>query len=114
MFTSTVSKLQSTASVDDLSGYLHQINSTLSRLNPEVYDYYSSDLTQLKQTLVNLEVAHIKHTAISQGLCDFYPTCDCVINKMVFVADIQPHHRILKPTNSVRPTLHDCNGEALA
>ena len=114
MIANTTSELQLTATTDNLENYLHQVNTTLSHLDRDLYAHHSSDLAQLKQTLVNLEVAHIKHTAISQGLCDFYPTCDCVINKMVFVADIQPHHRILKPTNSVRPTLHDCNGEALA
>lgn len=98
MLTSTISNLQSTASVDDLENYLRQVNYTLSHFNRDLYTHHSSSLTRLKQTLVDLEVAQIRHTAISQGFWDFYPTSDRVILKMLLVADIHPYHHILEPS----------------
>ena len=57
-------------------------------------------------------VARIKQTVIEQQVWDFYPTTQPVIDKMLNQAQIQPHHRVLEPTNSVRPTALLWNREA--
>ena len=43
-------------------------------------------------------VEQIKQTAIKQQLWDFYPTNQPVIQKMLAIAGIQPHHHILEPS----------------
>lgn len=44
------------------------------------------------------EVSKIKQTAIEQQVWDFYPTDESVIQKMIAVGDLQPHHYVLEPS----------------
>ena len=55
-------------------------------------------VSRLKQALIELEVRQIKQKAIAQGIWDFYPTPDAVIEKMIAIAKFQPHHRVLEPS----------------
>ena len=49
-------------------------------------------------TLPESTVERIKKTAIEQQVWDFYPTTKPIIQKMIAVAQIQPHHRVLEPS----------------
>ena len=93
-----VSSSQSIIEDTGLFDYLHQVNRTLQNLDLNLYDRHASAINSIKQTLTQIEVAKIKHTAISQGVWDFYPTAEAVIQKMIALAQIQPHHRILEPS----------------
>ncbi|WP_036489134.1 methyltransferase [Myxosarcina sp. GI1] len=55
-------------------------------------------ITSLKQTLTNLEINYIRQFALEQGIWDFYPTPYELIQKMLELANIQPHHRVLEPS----------------
>lgn len=83
--------------IDNINHYLHQLNQTISHLDRDRYSHHASSLTQLKYTLTCLEVDYIKHTAIQQGLWDFYPTSNRVINKMSELAQLQSYHHVLEP-----------------
>lgn len=89
---------QSTIQNNGLSGYLHQVDRTLRSLDLDLDDQDSSAVANLKQTLTQIEVAKIKQTAITQGIWDFYPTTEAIIQKMVALAQIQPHHHVLEPS----------------
>lgn len=84
--------------IDSFSHYLHQVHQTISHLDCDRYPHHASSLAQLKHTLTCLEVDYIKHTAIQQGIWDFYPTSDLVINKMLDLAQLQPYHHVLEPS----------------
>ncbi len=43
-------------------------------------------------------VAQIKQTAIEQQVWDFYPTTQSIIDKMLNLTQIKPHHRVLEPS----------------
>lgn len=43
-------------------------------------------------------VEQIKHTAIDQQVWDFYPTTQPVVEKMLSIAGVQPHHHVLEPS----------------
>ncbi len=89
---------QQTIQVDDFDVYLHQVERTIKSLDFSRSNYDSSAIASLKQTLTSIEVAQIKQTAISDGVWDFYPTNNFVIDKMLKVAQLQPHHRVLEPS----------------
>jgi hypothetical protein len=55
-------------------------------------------ITTLKQTLTDLETNHIRQLALEQGFWDFYPTPPLLVQQMLELADIQPHHRVLEPS----------------
>ena len=84
--------------VNNLDSYLRQVDRALSHFDLNLDNHHASSFTQLKQTLVDLEVAHIKHTAIQQGIWDFYPTTQLVIDKMMAIAHLQKNHYVLEPS----------------
>lgn len=43
-------------------------------------------------------IEQIKQTAIEQQVWDFYPTNKPIIQKMLAIAEIQPHHYVLEPS----------------
>lgn len=55
-------------------------------------------ITTLKQTLDDLEINHIRQLALEQKLWDFYPTPSKLIQKMLELAMIEPHHHVLEPS----------------
>lgn len=88
----------SASKISDLETYLTQVNRTLQNLDPHLTQDHASAIAQIKQTLTQIEVEQIKQIAIAQGVWNFYPTNETVIQKMLSVAEIQPHHRILEPS----------------
>lgn len=48
--------------------------------------------------LTLVEVQHLKQKAISEGVWDFYPTPTSVIETMISLAQLQPHHLVLEPS----------------
>ena len=91
----SISTQSNFASLDD---YLHHINDTLKNLDFKLERSHTSAIAQLKDTLTHLQVAQIKRTAIAQGIWDFYPTPQNVIDKMLDLAQLYPHHCILEPS----------------
>ena len=84
--------------ISNLDDYLRQINNTLSNLNLKLNHCHIDSIAQLKQTLIRLEVAQIKHSAIKEKVGDFYPTPGAVIDKMLTLAELRPHHHVLEPS----------------
>ena len=91
----SISTQSNFASLDD---YLHHINDTLKNLDFKLERSHTSAIAQLKDTLTHLQVAQIKRAAITQGIWDFYPTPQNVIDKMLDLAQLCPHHCILEPS----------------
>lgn len=82
----------------NLGDYLHHVNELLVQQNFNFANDYSTAIAQLKHTLIRLEVAQIKRTAIAQGIWDFYPTPGAVIDKMLALAELKSHHHVLEPS----------------
>lgn len=55
-------------------------------------------LSQLNQTIIEVQIKRLKHKAIAIGIWDFYPTPSAVVAKMLELADPKPHHLILEPS----------------
>ena len=91
------SSIATQSKFSNLDDYLHHINDTLKNLDFRL-DHHTDAIAQLKDTLTHLEVAQIRRTAIAQGIWDFYPTPQNVIDKMPTLAGLQPHHYVLEPS----------------
>ena len=89
---------RSTISVDNFKQYLTSVDRVLSGFDSGQNQQHYFEFSQLQQTLIDLEVARIRHSAISQGVWDFYPTCQHIIQKMLTFAQVLPHHRVLEPS----------------
>jgi len=77
-----------------------QIDSVTSILNrtDRLSNRAQNAASRLRQALVELEVRQLKEKAISQGVWDFYPTPAPVVETMISLAQLQPHHLVLEPS----------------
>ena len=83
---------------NNLKDYLDHVNQTLLSRTDDIDRDISAAAGQLKQTLTQIQVQQLKRTAIAQGIWDFYPTPQFIIDKMLAKAHLQPHHHILEPS----------------
>ena len=84
----------STATVDtarDFTGY------TLQHLNMYPHSW-SKAAHHFGVPLPESTVEQIKNTAIAQQVWNFYPTTKAIADKMLTLAQIQPHHSVLEPS----------------
>jgi hypothetical protein len=92
-------KSQSLSQANNFSAYLFRVSQILA---DEVPNHYHDDIAQalarLKQTLTSIDVRQLKCAALSQGVWDCFPTTDPIINKMISLAAIKSHHRVLEPS----------------
>ena len=79
----------------DFSGY------TLQHLKAMYPNSWQEAAHHFGVTLLESTVEQIKQTAIEQQVWDFYPTNQSVIQKMLSLAQLQPHHRVLEPSAGV-------------
>jgi hypothetical protein len=91
-------ELPSVSRIDNLEDYLRYVNDTLTNPHFKVNSACSNALSQLQQTLTSLEVAQIRQTAIEQQIWDFFSTHELVIKKMLSLAQVSRHHRVLEPS----------------
>jgi len=57
----------------NLDNSLGQIERTLKNIDLNLYSRHASAIAELKNTISSLEVAHLKRTALAEGVFDFYP-----------------------------------------
>lgn len=88
----------SVSRIDNLEDYLRYVNDTLTNPHFKVNSACSNAISQLQQTLTHLEIAQIRRTAIERKIWDFFPTHELVIKKMLSLAQMSRHHRVLEPS----------------
>ena len=76
----------------DFAGY------TLQHLKAMYPNSWQEAAHHFGLSLLDSTVEQIKQTAINQQVWDFYPTNDTIIQKMIAIADVKAHHRILEPS----------------
>ncbi len=81
----------------ELVNQLRSLNSSLSETE-SFSNRANAALSQLNQTITQVKVRQLKQKAIAQQVWDFYPTPTAVIDKMLEVAHLQPHHHVLEPS----------------
>lgn len=77
---------------------LAQINRTLKERAFNLDSSEAAAIARLRQTLTQIEIAHIKKMALAEGIRDFYPTNQHIVRKMLSIARIEPHHYVLEPS----------------
>lgn len=76
----------------DFPGY------TLQHLKAMYPNSWSEAAHHFGVALPELTVEQIKQTAIAQKVGDFYPTTKSVVQKMLTLAQLKPHHQVLEPS----------------
>ena len=55
-------------------------------------------IAEVEAALVSLQVEQLRQQAIAQGVWDFFPTPNLVIEQMLSLAQIKPGMKILEPS----------------